>query len=244
VHLETMTNAPETADLAARLPDEPGWVSTRGMLLSGRCQVLARAPDEGFVVVASDWSVASIVGRPAPDLVDEAARHFHGMRMNLVVRPRDRAWVAPLVAGWRERRVRLHTRHGALPPVAPGADVRRFDATALPPLDHVPAELRREIRLALGLNAPRAASRAPAVASPAPVSVAAAFAGGLAVAFCYPVWQTERWWDVAVDTLAGHRRRGLTWPRAGGSRSGARSTTTPRRSVSPPGSGSRRSTSW
>ena len=131
------------------------------------------------------------------------------MRMSLVVRPEDRAWVTPLVPTWQERRVLLHTRHGALPPVAAGADVRRFDASSLPPLDHVPAELRREVRLALGLSAPRAAARASATASPAPVSVAAAFAGGLAVAFCYPVWQTERWWDVAVDTLAGYRRRGL-----------------------------------
>ena len=169
---------PETADLAARLPDEPVWLDTRAMLLSGRCQVLALDSGRGLRTSSpatgrSRWSV----GRPAPALVHEAARSFHGMRMSLVVRPEDRAWVTPLVPTWQERRVLLHTRHGALPPVAAGADVRRFDASSLPPLDHVPAELRREVRLALGLSAPRAAARASdETASPAPVSVAAAFA--------------------------------------------------------------------
>jgi RimJ/RimL family protein N-acetyltransferase len=33
------------------------------------------------------------------------------------------------------------------------------------------------------------------------------------VAFCYPVLQTERWWDVSVDTLEEFRGRGLA-PRA------------------------------
>jgi RimJ/RimL family protein N-acetyltransferase len=40
------------------------------------------------------------------------------------------------------------------------------------------------------------------------VPMAAAWAGRLPVAFCYPVWQTERWWDVSIDTLETHRRQG------------------------------------
>jgi GNAT superfamily N-acetyltransferase len=29
------------------------------------------------------------------------------------------------------------------------------------------------------------------------------------VSFCYPVWQTERLWDVSIETLEPYRRRGL-----------------------------------
>jgi RimJ/RimL family protein N-acetyltransferase len=39
--------------------------------------------------------------------------------------------------------------------------------------------------------------------------VAATWADGRPVAFCYPVLQTERWWDVSVDTLPDYRGRGL-----------------------------------
>ncbi|MGH9196784.1 MAG: hypothetical protein ACRD1T_13700 [Acidimicrobiia bacterium] len=39
--------------LAQALPDTPGWVDTRGMLLSGRATITGgRTLDEGFVVRA------------------------------------------------------------------------------------------------------------------------------------------------------------------------------------------------
>ena len=41
------------------------------------------------------------------------------------------------------------------------------------------------------------------------VPMAAAWADGRPVAFCYPVWQTERYWDVSVETWGPYQRRGL-----------------------------------
>ena len=41
------------------------------------------------------------------------------------------------------------------------------------------------------------------------VPMAAAWADGRPVSFCYPVWQTETRWDVSIDTLAPYRRLGL-----------------------------------
>ena len=32
---------------------------------------------------------------------------------------------------------------------------------------------------------------------------------GRPVSFCYPVWRTETLWDVSIDTLESHRRRGF-----------------------------------
>jgi predicted GNAT family acetyltransferase len=39
--------------------------------------------------------------------------------------------------------------------------------------------------------------------------MAAVWADGRPVSFCYPVWQTETLWDVSIETLDGYRRRGL-----------------------------------
>jgi GNAT superfamily N-acetyltransferase len=75
-----------------------------------------------------------------------------------------------------------------LPP--PSDAVRFLDADALARVD-APAELRRELDVA--------ARRSP---------IAATFVGGAPVAFCYAGAVTESLWDVAIDTLEGHRRRG------------------------------------
>ena len=39
--------------------------------------------------------------------------------------------------------------------------------------------------------------------------IAAALVDGRPVSFCYPIWTTESMWDVSIDTLPDHRRRGL-----------------------------------
>jgi RimJ/RimL family protein N-acetyltransferase len=39
--------------------------------------------------------------------------------------------------------------------------------------------------------------------------MAAVWADGRPVSFCYPVWQTETLWDVSIETLETYRRRGF-----------------------------------
>lgn len=199
-----MSQIDTAAELAAQLPDEPGLVDTRGMLLSGRCQVLIGDPQEGFVVLATDWSVASVVGRPDPALIREATRRYGTTPFNVLIRPEQAAWVHPVLPGWRARQVVIHTLAGRPRPAPGWADVRLFDVVSAPPLDHLPAGLRRELGLAMGH--PGAAGRSH---DRTPIPIAAAFERGLPVSFCYPVWCTERWWDVSVDTLEAYRRRGL-----------------------------------
>ena len=43
----------------------------------------------------------------------------------------------------------------------------------------------------------------------ASLPMAGVWADGRPVSFCYPVWQTESWWDVAIETLEGYRRKGF-----------------------------------
>jgi GNAT superfamily N-acetyltransferase len=59
-------------------------------------------------------------------------------------------------------------------------------------LGHLLDLLRAEIQTALGFT-----------------HVAAAFVGGIPVAFCYAGYETDRLWDVSIDTLEAYRGRGL-----------------------------------
>lgn len=197
-----MTSSPPGAAadplrLAALLPDLPLWVDARGALLSGRCRVLREAePARGFLVRSTDFPFAFAVFRPRPELLTRAAARSGGPApegFELLVVEDDAAYWRPQLPGWREEGVILHQLAGPLPRAAPppGAAVRRIETPA--ELGPLPAELAPELARAL-------ASRRP---------LAAAFAAGKAVSFCYAALETEGWWDVSIDTLEGYRGRGL-----------------------------------
>jgi GNAT acetyltransferase-like protein len=56
---------------------------------------------------------------------------------------------------------------------------------------------------------PGALPRAGVRVSRVTVPMAAVWADGRPVSFCYPVWQTETRWDVSIETLVPYRRLGL-----------------------------------
>jgi GNAT superfamily N-acetyltransferase len=202
-----------------RVPDEPRRVDTRGMLLSGRAIVRA-APDadlsrDGFIVIVPDVSLAAVVGTPQPEDIRAAVGALPG-DVNVLSQPEDAGAVAAALNAWVRRTAIIHVLPGVMPWESaedPGARV--FTRELAPRLDHLPDALRRELTEALrGRTTARFVPGAlPAVAalqaSGATVPVAAVWAERLPVAFCYPVWQTERWWDVSIDTLADYRKRGF-----------------------------------
>jgi hypothetical protein len=106
--------------------------------------------------------------------------------------PENAAWVAAALPGWEVEGATLHVLRDAprLPPVPPGS-VRLLDAAEVPALD-VPGELHEELLAAVRGGA----------------AIAAALVEGRPVAFCYAGAETERWWDVAIDTLEPYRRQG------------------------------------
>ncbi len=202
-----MVTLPPPAVLAGLLPDEPAWVDLRGILLSGRCAVFAgEDPRQGFVARSWDFPFAAVAGRPDADTVrrtvadaeqsgiTEAWAEWH-----VLVPPDAAPGVAAALQGWAQREVVLHRFAGALPasPVPPaGSEVRLFpDGSAAGGVDlaHLPGELAHEMGLDYVASRP----------------LAAAFADGRAVAFCYAPFVTEALWDVAVETLEPYRRRGL-----------------------------------
>jgi GNAT superfamily N-acetyltransferase len=191
---------PVPTDCLACVPDDDASVDLRGMLLSGRCRVHGD-PGTGFVACSDAYPFAVAWGRPAAEVVRGAvgeagwaeAEEWHLMAGGEAVEA-----VAAVLPGWRRREVVLHRWPPGRPwPEVPaGADLRLapegWRAAGIA-VDHLPAPLARE------LSDDFVAAR----------PLAAAFAGGRMVSWCYAPLETETRWDVSVDTLASHRRRGL-----------------------------------
>jgi GNAT superfamily N-acetyltransferase len=175
--------------LLAALPDTARWVYLRSSLLQGEGEVFG--PLEACAVASGGGGPGSeitVVGGPEPRWLHAAARRCPGA--DVLVPPEVRAQVEGL-ARRPPLRITLHLLppERALPVVHPTRILGRGDAGGL---RHVPEDLREELLDAL-----------------ARVPVAAACAGDLPVAFCYPADQTETLWDIGIDTLEAHRRRGF-----------------------------------
>jgi RimJ/RimL family protein N-acetyltransferase len=181
-------------ELARRLPDVPEWVELRGMLLSGRCELVG-PPGPGptdFLVRGTDFGLFCLSGAPSvSELARELDRH-RGRAALCAASAADR--VAAALPGWKRSRALLSTLpESASVPERPrsGARIGMLSPDAAGALEHVPAVLREEVQTALGF-----------------AHVAAAFVGERPVAFCYAGYETEKFWDVSIDTLEEHRGRG------------------------------------
>jgi GNAT superfamily N-acetyltransferase len=180
-------------DLAALLPDTPRWVETRSLLLSGRCEVVGAGakPSLPFVVVSSDLPLICIAGKADPHSIQEAIDK-KGKFAEILAAPEDREHVSAILDGWIFQRAILHT-------LASPASLKRVRVENVrlmnpdePVPGNVPEELAGELRIALR-DSP----------------VAAAYVGDLPVSFSYAGHVTETFWDISIDTLEGHRQRGL-----------------------------------
>ncbi len=182
--------------LAARLPDQPRWVETRGMLLSGRCGLVGQ-PGPGpadFLVRGTDFGLFCVAG--CPDLSPLApALDRHGGRAALCL-PEAAERVAESLPGWTGAPAVIHTHPDpesvTEPGSAAGGSVSILSPRDAGSLGHVPEALRAEIVTALGF-----------------AHVAAAFDLGVPVSFCYAASETETLWDISIDTLEPWRGRGL-----------------------------------
>ena len=213
---------PADSGLAAfaltRVPDLPRWIDTRGMLLSGRAAVHAPAAlglaIPGVVVVVPDSALASIVGRPSERTIVDVIATLSG-DVNVLAQMEDADYVARALPEWRRQRAIVHV----LPEVLPwdthvDPHTRVFTLASAPRFDHIPELLRRELLDALrgrtvSRFVPGALPPSGALVSRITVPMAAVWADGRPVSFCYPVWQTETLWDVSIETLEPYRRLGL-----------------------------------
>jgi RimJ/RimL family protein N-acetyltransferase len=184
---------PLAIDLAAALPDEPRWLETRAMLASGHATITGGGTVEGgFVVRVAHGAVSAIavVGQPPPESIADAVAGTTELTP-VLAQAADAPHVEQALGdGWTRERAILHLRDARASVAAPAADVRLL--STVDSLEHLPAGLRHEIT--------HAQTFAP---------IAAVFVGRRPVSFCYPVWVTERLWDVSIDTLEAYRGRAL-----------------------------------
>ena len=203
-----------------RAPDLPRWVDTRGMLLSGRAEVFAPAgATRGATPRARSSSSATPRSRRSP-----AVRRPTPSRRSS---PRCRAtstcwrrWRTPTTsrarstAGGAAPRSSTCSRADALGAGGRSAGARVHAAECAAIQSRAGGAAARAARRAEGADASRASCPASSrshvrFVGGVTVPMAAVWADGRPVAFCYPVWQTETQWDVSIDTLAPYRRRGL-----------------------------------
>ncbi len=168
--------------LAAALPDEPRWLETRGMLLSGHATITGGdSVEQGFVaqVLHDAVSAIAVVGRASGPAIAAAVAGTTELTPVITQMADAPHVVAALHAAghseWTAARAILHRLTRPLPSLllAPELEVRLL--ARADPLEHLPAGLRHEMTHAQDF---------------APVG--AVFAGGRPVSFCYPVWTTER----------------------------------------------------
>lgn len=179
--------------LLARVPDTPRWVETRGMLLSGRCELVwSSSAADAAVVKSHPGGLLCAFGAADGSAVSAAVRNSDVDAV--LCAPESSAALGAALPGWSRVWAVLHrmpesAERPAAEPSARAAMLSRADGARLA---HVPEPLRGEVLEAIESS-----------------HAAAAFLEGVPVAFCHPVYETETLWDVSVDTLEPYRRRGL-----------------------------------
>jgi hypothetical protein len=165
------------------VPDLPRWIETRSLLLHGDGTVVG--DPSGGLVIGDDGFTVGIVGLPDTGVI-ERARPLFAPDAELLVIPESLKHVTALLTEGRPRRAILHRLADPIAEV-PVADVEisEVDERFLASL---PAELAQEVEGAY-LAAVRRVE-------------------GAVVSVCGAASITETLWDVGIDTLDGHRRRG------------------------------------
>lgn len=178
--------------LLEAVPDLPRWLESRGMLLSGSCELFG-SDRAGFVVRSSDDRLISSIGRPAPAAIEEATASLEGP-WTFICQTTDAVRFARELRGWTLEGAVLHMQPRGANVTARPVEAKIEQLKSIPErlLDRLPPHLRREL--------PLAARRRPVVTATIDRRPAA---------FCYSLLETETLWDVSVETLREFRRRGL-----------------------------------
>jgi len=171
-----------------RLADEPRWVETRDLLSSDQSLVLENPTQDGFIVWSTEDDIGSVVGRVDPTQLLRAAEDVS----ELLAFADNVVQAGQVLKDFRAELATIFTSPTELPRTIQH-DCRLMEQADAALLEHLPKGLKEEICDVLGDQ----------------VSVVAAFDGSLPVAFAYVASETEALWDISIDTLASHRRRGF-----------------------------------
>ena len=170
-----------------RLPDRPLWVETRDLLSRSGSTLIEHPARTGFVIWRAEGGLGSVVGEPDPGALARAA----GDVPELLAFADNVDRVRSLLPGFVAEAATIFEDPGRWPP-PPAHRCREIGPGEIAALHHLPDDLLEQL-------ADAAADGVPLVA---------AFDGALPVAFAYVASETASLWDVSIDTMPGHRRRG------------------------------------
>lgn len=165
------------------------------MLFSGDCEIFGLKEDQKPQFVAretgQDPAYASVVGHPTREAIAEAIGRGRKVGEVLAV-PENRSHVAAALRGWGSVTAPLHIL-GEAPclPNVPEGSVRLVSSLEMVDMESLPPDLHYELKDAVRIS-----------------PIAATFADGRPVSFCYAGSKTESLWDVSIDTLEGFRNQG------------------------------------
>ena len=168
---------------SAALPDIPRWVELRSLLLHDEGTVFGEPT--GGVIVSSDGFTVGLVGYPDSSLL-AGARPLFAPDAEALVIDKGLEHAVTLFPEGRPRRAILH----------------RLDATVEPISDESLDIAAVDQQLLVSLH--------PELASEVEGAYIAALrrVEGVVVSACSAASITETLWDVGIDTLEGHRRKG------------------------------------
>ena len=171
-----------------KLPDEPRWVETRDLLAWSGSACIGSDDDRNFVVWSKEDDLGAIVGEPALKAMQEAA----GDCTELLAFPENIHFVRKHLQNFEaEPATILKAPAGEIPePVYPCRQLTRGEVSSF---SHLRTELRDEL---IDVEADGK-------------DILAALEGDLPVAFVYVASETETLWDISIDTVETHRRRGF-----------------------------------
>ena len=177
--------------LITALPDIPRWVEVRGMLLSGRGHAygVELTPMPTGVVFQPTTKLAAVIGHPDFDLITDIAQNAD----EILAVPENVEWVSRALPTWTSESAALHLL----------SDLNRLPETSSESVRLIrPEEIRTipDLSVALREELEHEAN--------AGTMIAAMWLADCPVAFCYAGDITETLWDVAIETLSPHRRRG------------------------------------
>lgn len=182
---------PSSHEIAQRL-DVPRWVEARALLLSGEGQIfgLQETPELSLVIREPETNALFVIGTPALSAI-RAALEARARGGEVIAPMAQAAWLAEALPGWKRNRIIVHQLHDAHRLPEPPADAVRFLDPALIPHLPIDPELRQELE-----------------SGAAGSLIAATFVEQQPVSFCYAGAITESLWDVSIDTVPQHQRRG------------------------------------
>jgi hypothetical protein len=174
------------APLREALPDVPRWLQARALLALPSSELYASP--EGFLVCSHAAKLAVAVGQPAPHLFSQALAQTDP-EWTVLAAPEDAPGVAACLPAFAGQRAVLYVLGGPTPRLAePDPDVIRLGPADL---GRVPEALARELALVV-----------------ADREVLGLEVGGVVTAVAYVPWETERLYDLSIDTLGPHRQKG------------------------------------